>query len=198
MIPKNLLESVQATLITLNKAESLFEVGQKARYFFQVQKGCVQMYNTSEDGKKYVQGIFKDGKSFGEPPLFTEQPYPASAIVLEDTSIWKLPKEDFFNLLLTNSPLHLILTTTLAKRLHYKAMISAELSMQSPEHRLLNIIDYYKSQDLNHDQKTLYQVTFTRQQLAMFTGLRVETVIRTLKSLESQGAVQIIDRKIYR
>ena len=44
------------------------------------------------------------------------------------------------------------------------------------------------------DQKV--QVPFTRQEIANMTGLRVETVIRSVKSLEEQGLLKIIDRKI--
>ncbi|WP_369791989.1 helix-turn-helix domain-containing protein [Sediminibacterium sp. C3] len=38
---------------------------------------------------------------------------------------------------------------------------------------------------------------FTRQQLADFTGLRVETVIRTLSKLSERNKVKIIDHKLY-
>ena len=37
---------------------------------------------------------------------------------------------------------------------------------------------------------------FTRQQLADMTGLRVETVVRTVKTMEQQGALEIADGKI--
>ena len=41
-------------------------------------------------------------------------------------------------------------------------------------------------------------VEITRQQIADLTGLRVETVIRAIKSLEKKGEVTIKDRKVYR
>lgn len=39
-------------------------------------------------------------------------------------------------------------------------------------------------------------IDLTRQQIADLTGLRVETVIRTLKRLESDSKVQIINSKV--
>jgi CRP/FNR family transcriptional regulator, cyclic AMP receptor protein len=41
-----------------------------------------------------------------------------------------------------------------------------------------------------------YVVPFTRQQLADMSGLRVETVIRTIKKMEGDGKLKIVGRKI--
>nr|WP_255552031.1 helix-turn-helix domain-containing protein [Roseivirga sp. E12] len=43
-----------------------------------------------------------------------------------------------------------------------------------------------------------FEVNLTRQQLSEFLGIRVETVIRTVKQLQEDGDVKIIDRKIFR
>jgi CRP-like cAMP-binding protein len=40
-------------------------------------------------------------------------------------------------------------------------------------------------------------IAFTRQEIANFTGLRVETVIRTLKKMEEENKVTIDHRKLY-
>lgn len=42
-----------------------------------------------------------------------------------------------------------------------------------------------------------YEVSLTRQQLADLTGLRVETVIRTIKNLATKKKLEIINRKIF-
>ena len=42
-----------------------------------------------------------------------------------------------------------------------------------------------------------FMVELSRQQLADLTGLRVETVIRTIKQLEKQEYLKIIEGKIY-
>jgi CRP-like cAMP-binding protein len=39
-------------------------------------------------------------------------------------------------------------------------------------------------------------VPFTRQQLADMTGLRVETVVRSIKAMEHKGVLEIEDGKI--
>lgn len=62
--------------------------------------------------------------------------------------------------------------------------------------RIKGVLDYHKSFDHNQEQFS-FEVPLTRQQLASMTGLRVETVIRTIKKMEQQNIVKIINRKIY-
>jgi len=47
------------------------------------------------------------------------------------------------------------------------------------------------------ENKSNFCVPFTRQQLADMTGLRVETVIRTVKQLQKEGKLEIKEHKIF-
>lgn len=192
-----LLEHFGAKQITLNKNEILFSEGGPALSYFQVHSGIVKMNNYSKDGQEFVQGMFRDGESFGEPPLFADFPYPANAVAVIDSVVWKLPKENFIRLLKENFDLHFHFSAILSKRLQFKAMISREISSHTPEHRLLTLIDYFREKHL-HNKEQLYEVPFTRQQLADMTGLRVETVIRSIKVLAQKKELSIINRKVYR
>ena len=42
-----------------------------------------------------------------------------------------------------------------------------------------------------------FLVPYTRQQIADMTGLRVETVIRTVSRLKEEGKISVIKHKIY-
>ncbi len=70
------------------------------------------------------------------------------------------------------------------------------LISQDPESKVEGILNYLK---LNSDYKSQYsyEVPLTRQQIANLTGLRVETVIRTVKKLENRKKIVIRNRKIY-
>ncbi|WP_299440582.1 Crp/Fnr family transcriptional regulator [uncultured Aquimarina sp.] len=199
MIDQNILEDAGAILKEYKRNEQLFEEGDIARYYYQVQTGEVKMNNFNDDGKEYIQGIFDTGKSFGEPPLFADFKYPANAEAITDVKVWQLPKSDFLKVLEENPTIHHKFTSTLALRLYYKAMMVSEISTQEPEHRILRILDYFKKNNQNNTTNiSPYKIELTRQQLADLTGLRVETVIRAVKKLEQKGELLIKDRKIYR
>ncbi|MDD8017074.1 MAG: Crp/Fnr family transcriptional regulator [Bacteroidota bacterium] len=190
MISESSLKKYSATTVKLEKGETIFHYGDAAVFFYIVHHGKIKMTNYSDDGREFVQGYFTDGQSFGEPPFFQKSPYPASAIAVEKSTVWKIPRENFLKLLKNNFDIHLELTTTLSNRLIYKSTMLSELAIEEAEHRLVTlmqfVIDHNKKESLHP-----YKIPFTRQQLADMTGLRVETVIRTMKSLEQKRFLEI-------
>ncbi|WP_394907998.1 Crp/Fnr family transcriptional regulator [uncultured Mesonia sp.] len=180
------------------KEEYIFKQDQPALFYFQIASGEVKMNNYQPDGKEFIQAIFSAPRSFGEPPLFADIVYPANAIAIKNSLIWRLPKSAFYELLRQKPDTHLRVSQAIAKRLHYKALMAAELAQQSPENRILKILDYLKQEVNNITTPFGYKTDLTRQNIADLTGLRVETVIRTLKELEQKNEVKIINRKVYR
>jgi CRP-like cAMP-binding protein len=198
MIDKELLEKYGAIEKHFEKSDVIFEVNGTAHYYYQIISGEVKMNNYNEEGKEFIQGFFKPGESFGEPPLFVNRMYPANAIATENSVILTIKKDLFKKFLMENPAESLSIIENLAQRLHYKAVMSAEIASEDPEHRVLQFIDYgIKHFNLIKDQNG-YLVNFTRQQIGDLTGLRVETVIRTIKSLEKKRMLKIINRKVYR
>jgi len=198
MIDENLLEQFGAGVIQVKKGDILFEEGDTAKYFYQIKSGEIKMNNYNDEGKEFIQSIFAVGSCFGEPPLFIDKPYPANAVAILDSEIYAIAKEAFFKLLYTHPEAHLSMTVNLAQRLYFKSVMASEISSQEPEHRILKLIDYFKETVSKLKPADRYRVNLTRQQIADLTGLRVETVIRSIKALEKKGLLIIEDRKVYR
>lgn len=198
MIDETLLLEFGAHSLFLKKGEILFEEGDTAKHFYQIISGEIKMNNFNDEGKEFIQSIFTKGNCFGEPPLFIDKPYPANAVAIVDSEILAIAKEAFFKLLYSNPEAHLSMTENLAQRLYFKSVMASEISSQEPEHRILKLIDYFKESISKLKPTEKYKVDLTRQQIADLTGLRVETVIRSIKSLEKKGLLIIEDRKVYR
>ena len=64
----------------------------------------------------------------------------------------------------------------------------------NPEEKILTFLKIWKNECKAPSDMA---VPFTRQQIADRTGLRVETVIRTLKRMCEEGKVRIVERKLY-
>lgn len=195
MVPAKILESYKARLIRVRKDQFLFHEGDQATDFYQVEEGQVKMFILNEDGQEFTHGVFQSGESFGEPPLLGDFPYPSNAMAITDGKVWRLPKDGFIQVLKDNFDLHLKLDFVLCQRLQYKSMILTEVSAHEPEHRLNTIMKYLKlKMATKGSDKTV--IPFTRQQLADMTGLRVETVIRTIKKMEQAGKLKLEKHKI--
>ncbi|MFQ6600910.1 Crp/Fnr family transcriptional regulator [Flavobacterium sp. C3NV] len=198
MIAIDLLEKYGALKKSFDKNEIIFEDGHLPTHYYQIISGEVKMSNYNDDGREFIQGIFYKGQSFGEPPLFLNQNYPANAIAVEDAEILLLPKNSFIKLLEENAIVSIKIIENLAQRLYYKSVMAAEMSTQEPEHRVLKLIDHGIAYFNFKKDENGYLINFTRQQIGDLTGLRVETVIRTIKALEKKGVLKIINRKVYR
>jgi CRP-like cAMP-binding protein len=194
MIPDAVFARYDARIVELAKGETLFDQGTPANSFYQVRTGKVKMVSYNEQGREFVQGLFTAGQSFGEPPFFNELTYPAAALAVEPSSVWKCGRAPFLRLLADHPEIHLALTKVLSSRLVYKSMMLAEIAVEEAEHRLATLIEYLRQNDPVSPRP--YRVPFTRQQLADMTGLRVETVVRSIKAMEHQGVLEIHDGKI--
>jgi len=198
MISLELLEKYGAVKKSFDKNEIIFEEGIFPSNYFQILSGEVKMSNYNDDGREFIQGIFYKEQSFGEPPLFLNQKYPANAIAVENSEIILLLKANFMKLLEENPKISIQIIQNLAQRLYYKSVMAAEISTQEPEHRVLKLIDHGIAYFNFQKDKNGHLINFTRQQIGDLTGLRVETVIRAIKALEKKGELKIINRKVYR
>lgn len=198
MIATELLEKYGALKKVFDKMAIIFEEGNLPTYYYQIVSGEVKMSNYNDDGREFIQGIFYKEQSFGEPPLFLNQNYPANAIAVEDSEILLLSKNNFMKLLEENPFVSIKIIQNLAQRLYYKSVMAAEMSTQEPEHRVLKLMDHGIAYFNFQKDENGYLINFTRQQIGDLTGLRVETVIRTIKALEKKGVLKIINRKVYR
>ena len=195
MIIEDLLISFGAETKEYRAEDIIFREGEFSLFYYQIEQGQVKLNNYTESGKEFIQNIFSSGQSFGESLLFVDRPYPMNAIAMEDSTVLRLSKSRFMDLINKNQEVSLNVYKCLAERMYYKYMMLYNLSVQNPVLKLKQLLDYLKSY---YDDKSPYsfQVPMTRQQLASLTGLRVETVIRAIKSMEKDQILKIENRKI--
>lgn len=169
----------------------IYEPGMQARFVYFIKSGEIRMVTVSDEGKEFIQGIFKTGQYFGEPALLIDRPYLAYTITNKDTELIAVNKTSFFDLLKNDTDFSMDLIKVLSNRLFYKSMMLEELANEKAEHRLLTIINY-----LIADIPAGQPLNVTRQELADMTGLRVETVIREIKLLAAKQVIQLVKGKI--
>ncbi len=81
-IDTNLLITWGAVSRKYRKNEFIFYEGDQCRFYHQIEEGKVKMCCYNDEGRQFIQGLFGPGESFGEPPIFINEVYPASAYSL--------------------------------------------------------------------------------------------------------------------
>ncbi len=176
--------------------EIIFHEGLKGHYYYQLVSGRVRWTNINEEGKEFLQVMIEPGECFGEFPLFDDEPYAATAIADEDSILIRLPQTTFHQLIIDNPAIHFAFSKLLTQRLRFKFLILKEMANHNPEHSITSLLAYFKENKKNICPKC-NRIKLTRQQIADMTGLRVETVIRTIKNLQSKGQLAIEKGKVY-
>jgi CRP/FNR family transcriptional regulator, cyclic AMP receptor protein len=196
MIDIETLLTYGATYKNVASGEIIFNEGTQARYYYQVVKGKVRWVNIAEDGKEFIQSIMGEGESFGELPLFDEEPYAATAIADENSLLIKLHLPEFHRLLQDKPKIHFAFSKLFTKRLRFKFMVLRILAEHDPEYTITTLLNYFKKEQKNICTEC-NRINLTRQQIADMTGLRVETVIRTIRTLHEKGVLVIEKGKVY-
>lgn len=176
--------------------ETIFHEGAQSSFYYQLVSGRVRWVNINDEGKEFIQTIIEPNECFGEFPLFDDEPFAASAIADTDAVIIRLHRSSFHQLLKENPDLHFQFSRLLTERLRFKFLILKELAKHNPENSISTLLHYFKQNRKNICTKC-NKLNLTRQQIADMTGLRVETVIRTMKSMQQKGELQIAKGKVY-
>jgi CRP/FNR family transcriptional regulator, cyclic AMP receptor protein len=196
MIDENLLLAWGANYKKIKAGEFIFQEGDLCNFYHQLVEGRVCWVNADNYGKEFLQQLVDPGESFGDIPLFDEGNYVASARADEDSVIIRLHKPIFHELLVENPDLYLKFSSLMAKRLRFKWTLLKSLAFHEPCDRISTLLSYFKSENKNICSNCS-QVKLTRQQIADMTGLRVETVIRTMRNMHDRGELLIEKGKVF-
>lgn len=196
MIDTDTLLAWGAAYKKVNAGEMIFEEGAHCSFYHQLVSGKVRWVNINEEGKEFIQTIIEPGECFGELPLFDEGPHAASAIADEDSVIIRLHHSTFQQFIKENPEIHFAFSRLLTQRLRFKFLILKELATHNPENSITTLLGYFKQTQKNICTKC-NRLKLTRRQIADMTGLRVETVIRTMRTMHSNGLLRIDKGKVY-
>ena len=196
MISVDLLLAWGGSYKKFEGGELIFEEGSNCYFYHQLVSGKVKWVNVNDEGKEYIQNIVEPGESFGEIPLFDDGLYVATAIAIEACVVIRLPKKTFIQVMMDNPDLSFAFGRLLARRLRYKFIILKTNAFENPEKRITVLLNYLKQEKQMHGDEP-FLVDLTRQQIANMTGLRVETVIRTIRQMNERGELVIEHVKIF-
>ncbi len=196
IIDINTLLAWGATYKKITEGDIIFREGTTCAFYHQLVSGSIKWININEEGREILQLMIEPGESFGELPLFDDGVYAATSIANKDSIILRLNKSTFHQLLSENPVIHFSFSKVLSERLRFKFLIVSELSNHNPEKSILHLFEYFKQSRKNICPKC-NKVMLTRQQIADMIGLRVETVIRTIRIMHQNGELLVDKGKVY-
>jgi CRP/FNR family transcriptional regulator len=175
----------------IQRGELLLIEGEAGEYLYYIRTGLVKVFKTSADGKEQVLRIFQAGETFNEVPIFDGGPNPASALVLEEGTVYLLHRSDIQRLLSEHPAIALAVIRVLASRLRHLVGLVEDLSFKHVSARVAKTL-------LLHSEaisgKTPHRLT--QQELAALVGTAREMVGRALKVFELEGLITMEQGRI--
>ena len=182
----------QAEIKKYSKGSLIANEGNKSLYFYYLIEGELSVYNFTPEGKEFLQHKVKEKNFFGEPAVLLEKPFPGNVEVTSDfAEILKIKRENFLQYLKNNPDWSLEFTKSIAEKSIIKSNSLKNIVFLNPEDRIIKQFNDYKE---GAEQKMVIELT--RKELSNMTGLRIETIIRTIKKMEKEGKLEIKNGKV--
>jgi len=193
----------QTEFISENKGSNFYKKGQAVFYegnqshgLFCIFKGKVKLSKLGENGKEQVIRFAKTGNILGYRSLFSNEPYQATATVLEDSYICHLSKEKYTSLMRDNPKLSWKTMQLLAKDLKSAEQHLINIAQKTVKERIAEALLLLQSTFGYTEDGESLSVTLTRSEIADIAGTTTETTIRTLAILGKENAIKLEGKRI--
>ncbi|GMN11731.1 response regulator [Croceitalea sp. MTPC9] len=171
------------------KKDVVFWEGDPAHSLFFIESGSVKTYKSTEIGKEFVTGICGVGNFIGQLSLLNSTgTYIENAIVLEDSELCAIPKDDFTKLLYGSPLVSQKFISMISNNLKHVQEQLVDMAYASVRKRAAKaLLELYEKGLVQ--EKPDGGIGIPREDFAGIIGTATETVIRTLSDFKDEGLV---------
>jgi CRP/FNR family transcriptional regulator len=181
------------TQVSYLKGEVIFKQGAFAPHVLFVNKGLAMVYLQIGKTKQFNLRLTRQGDYLAFSAVFNKKSYQYSAISLSDSTFCMLEKEALKEVLLRNTDFAMQITS---KNNIYESRyidIIKNLSYKQMRGKLASAILYLTSDEFKDDN--VFQF-LTRQNIADFSSITVESTVKFLKEFEKDGFIKLEGKNI--
>lgn len=166
--------------------------GERGDALYLLAEGQVKVVLIGEDGREVILSVLGPGSFFGEMALLDDEPRSAHVVVMEDSQLLQLRREDFQARLRSSPDVALALLRLLSKRLRRADDTIGSLALRDVNGRIAHLL-LELAQEEGGDRITR---RLTHATIAQMVGASRETVSRTLSTLANAGVLRMTRREI--
>lgn len=192
LAPQVLDELVQhAQLHAFAPGAVIFLEGDAAPGFYYVQQGWVKIVKMSPEGREQILYLWGAGDLFGGMGVFASHLTRATAIALEATELWLLPRTAIRQALVADPTLALRVIEFMADRIDELMTLVTDLSLRSVTARLARQLLVHAEGDVVQRQRWA-----TQTEIAARLGTTPDVANRALRALVEEGIIELSRRQI--
>jgi CRP-like cAMP-binding protein len=173
---------------TFKRGQYIFYEGNHPSGLYCVSSGVIKLETSGPSGNNHILRMAHAGDMLGYRSLFADEPYRASALVHEESTICIVPKEAILRLVDAYPSIALNFLSRISKELREAEGRFCGLTDKSAAERIAESLMFLKDH--------FAEQTWTRKEIAEWAGTTPETVMRTLADFEEQSLIAQRGRKI--
>jgi CRP-like cAMP-binding protein len=178
------------TVRSFEAGELVCEASEMVSSLFLVVSGRVQLFRTSEEGRRYVVATLGPGSMFGEESLLGGQGPDTSAVALEPCTVWMLPAKRAREISSTDAMFGFGLMQAMGQRVVEAENRLEQMAYSTIASRLAALLLELGANDPDNI------VRATHQELADMLGTWRETISKTLQDFRRRGLVASSRRQL--
>lgn len=178
------------TVSRFSRNNTIFSEGDDADYSYRVVKGAVRLSKMMSDGRRQIAEFALPGDFFGINWL---EDHALTAEALTDVTLICFGRSRLERLEEENRDVRAELFSTLRHDLWAAQNHLVILGRQSADERVASFLVQLIERNKQADKRSI-DIPMTRQDIADYLGLTIETVCRTLTKLKQRGLIEIPNR----
>lgn len=163
---------------------------------FCVRSGAVKLYKVAANGREQIVRLAGEGNILGYRALIGGEPYAATAVVMEESTICHVPRDTFFQLVTTDAQLSARIMRLLSSELKLAESRIVDIAHKSVKERLAEILLLLAEKFGMKDDDVTIDIRLTREELANMIGTATESVIRLLSELNKEHVIELEGKAI--
>ena len=190
------LDAVVRARVPLDRGEALFRNGDSFESLYVIRSGCIRTAQPSSEGEEQIIGFHIPGELVGLDAISDDQHH-CDAIALERTSVCAVPfdrlQEIAGRIPALQRQLHRIISREMVRDHHHLVALGRRTARERLALFLQSLSERLELAGYPGDELLL---SMSREDIANYLGLALETVSRLMSRLHEEGIVSVNRRHV--
>jgi CRP/FNR family transcriptional regulator len=164
----------------------VFWEGDTESNLYYLQYGSLKALKTSPDGREQVLRFIDAGEIFNEVGVLAKRPNPATAVALEESGIWLIPRQALEEIVRTHPETALQIIENMADKIIELVTLASDLSLKTVEARFAKLLLEQTDGDVIERRRWT-----TQTELAARLGTVPDVLSRVTRDLTRAGLIEI-------
>ncbi|MCE7860149.1 MAG: Crp/Fnr family transcriptional regulator [Chloroflexi bacterium CFX2] len=169
----------------------LFWEGEVESNLYYLQYGSLKVLKASPDGREQVLRFIAEGEIFNEVGVLARKPNPATAVALEESGVWLIPRHALEEVILAHPRSAMQIIENMADKIISLVTLAADLSLKSVEARFIKLLLDQAEGDIIERRRWTNQT-----ELAARLGTVPDVLGRVIRELTKAGLIEMDKQQI--